>query len=163
MESKGAGFPKAEDRAVPAYSFARIAVVIFFGQVAGVVGAVFLFVIMFAPCGIPITIIQNLFGEVTGLLVVFSLAGGFASGCFINLQIPRVRWRFILLFCGNPTFLLFVLAVVLVRMDRAWTINGIVLNTDSLHVIALFLALGTLTAVLGDWYTWRRAERAGVR
>jgi hypothetical protein len=163
MEREGDIVSEPEERTVPAYSFSRIVTVILFGQAVGLVGAAFFFLIMFAPCGIPWAVCEGLFGKTGAILVVYSIGGGFTSGCFIKLHLRNAPWRFLILFVGNPSFLLFCVAAASVQMNRSCEVFGITLDYAGLSLSTLFVLLGTLSAAVGDRYTWRRAKHTGVR
>lgn len=163
MENEEQESFEPRDRTVPEYSAGRVLCVVLLAYLAGCIGAAVLFVILFAPCGFPWLILKTVLGEGGAPLAVFSGGGGFASGCFISLHLPNARWRFLLLFLGNPSFLLFAGVAASVQMNRPWELAGITVNSASLYLFAFFLALGGLSAVLGDWYAWRRAEEVGAR
>jgi hypothetical protein len=143
------------------YSFTRVMVVFLFSHIVGLFGGIAFMLILLAPLALPWWFVISLLGEEIGPLAILLTGGGFASGCFLNIQLPRFRTRFLLLFTGNPAFLLF-LAVVLnpggIGMVR---FPGFYLD-QRMEIAALFAAFGAFCAVLGDRYASRRKEEAGI-
>jgi len=150
-----------DNDASPGYSFTRVMTVILFSYVVGIFGGVAFGLALLAACAIPWGWFMALFGERMGPWVVLVVGGGFASGAFIQLQLPASRTRFLFLFLGNPGFLVFLLTVV-----NTTYINLGYFPKDSPNEVLLWTALlavaGTVTAVLGDRYAWKHKTRAGI-
>lgn len=136
--------------------------VILLAQIGGLLASAVAAFVLIAPCGIPWRVLIDTFGETSAILVVVGLAGGFTSGVLVSLHMAEARWRLLLLLVANPMFLLFTAAVVAFQCGGSLPF-GVVADEEMLVVSALFLALGTMSAALGDWYGFRRAKRAGIR
>jgi hypothetical protein len=161
----GGGMPLAaktrEERESAEYSFTRVMVVFLFSHVVGLLGGAAFALILLAPLALPWWAVIVLLGDRIGPLAILFAGGGFASGCFLHIQLPKFPARFLLLFIGNPAFVFFLMVVLNPDAIASVKIPGFYLNQDLMAAAGLTVC-GTFFAILGDRYAWRHKEQAGI-